>query len=385
MEMMKPVLRWGLLLWKRLYKKASFVLLLLMIPVLVFGYGTAAEEERGLITVALASEVTPVEPMTESIWAELMESNVIRYVRCDTPEQARSLVEEDRADVAWIFAEDLEEKIYTFAADRSRKNAFVTIVEPKDRVLLKLTREILSGVMFSYCSEAVYLRYIRQNVPELADVSDQQLLEYYHNVGWEEGLFVFSEIQGNQIPEQETQNNYLLTPVRGMLAVIMVLAALATAMYYLHDIKQGTFAWVPQRRLWAVELGCQMITAVNIGAVALLSLALTGQLQGLPEEVGMMLVYGLCVSGFAMLVRRLAAGIRGLAMVTPLLVVAMLAICPIFLNLNELRLLQLAFPPTYYVNSLTNMGYLLWMALFAGGLLMLCRIMDLGVAKRAMR
>lgn len=384
MDRMKCIARWGLLLWKRLYKKVSFVVLLLLIPVLVFGYGRVSQEDSGLITVALASEAAPVEPLTQAIWQELMESNVVRYILCDTPEQARSLVAKDRADVAWIFMEDLEGKIYTFAADRARKNAFVTIVEPKDRVLLKLAREILSGVMFSHCSEAVYLQYIRENVPELSDVTDEQLLSYYHNVELEEGLFVFSDIQGNVTPQQE-QEHYLLTPVRGMLAVVMVLAGLATAMYYSQDLRQGTFAWVPQRWLWAVELGCQMITAVNIGAAALLSLGLTGQLNGMIAELAAALLYSLCVSGFAMVVRRIAGGIRGTAMVTPLLVVAMLAVCPIFINLKQLRLLQMAFPPTYYVNALVDGSFFGPMALYAAGLLLLCLLIDRCAAMKAMR
>ena len=39
MDKIKCVARWGLLLWKRLYKKASFVLLLLLIPLLGLGMG----------------------------------------------------------------------------------------------------------------------------------------------------------------------------------------------------------------------------------------------------------------------------------------------------------------------------------------------------------
>jgi ABC-2 type transport system permease protein len=372
MDKIKCVARWGLLLWKRLYKKASFVLLLLLIPLLALGYGTASQDDSGIMTVALASEATPVEPLTQSVWDELQQSNVVRYVICQSPEQARDMVKNYRADVAWIFAENIEEKIYTFAADRSRKNAFVTIVEPKDRTILKLGREILSGVMFSYCSEAVYLQYIRENVPELAELSDQQLLEYFHNVELEEGLFAYSDVQGNVIKDTDDRHHYLLTPVRGIMAVIMVLAALATAMYYLRDVKQGTFSLVPHRYLWVVELGCQLITSLNVAAVVLLSLIFAGQISEAGREVAVLLVYSLCVGCFAMLVRRIFGGIRGLAMVTPLLVLAMLAVCPVFLNVAELRGLQMLFLPTYYINGIRSWEYLVAMALYGVVCLTLC-------------
>ena len=372
---MKRVVRWTLLLWKRLYKKPSFILMLLLILGMVFGYGVASEEDSGIMIVALASESMPVELLTEAVWEELQQSNVVRYMICQTPEEARQMVKNYRADVAWIFAEDIEAKIYTFAADRSRRNAFVTIVEPRNRTILKLGREILSGVMFSYCSEAVYLQYIRANVPELASLSDQQLLEYFHNVQLEEGLFVYSDIQGNAVRTTDDRYDYLLTPLRGILAVIMVLAALATSMYYLRDVKQGTFSLVPQRYLWIVELGCQLITVINVSAVALLSLCLTGQAAEVSREVAVMLVYGLCVGCFGMLVRRLSGGIRGLAMVTPLLVLAMLAVCPVFLNLSELRLLQYLFPPTYYIKGIVSAKDLVFMASYT----ILCLLLCLGV------
>ena len=51
---MKNIGKWFLLLNKRLYKKATFLLILILIPLLVIGYGAVARDESGLFTVALA-------------------------------------------------------------------------------------------------------------------------------------------------------------------------------------------------------------------------------------------------------------------------------------------------------------------------------------------
>ena len=210
MNQTKRLLRFFLLLCKRLYKKLTFVMLLVLIPVLVFGYGQTAQEESGLLTVALASRTEQVESLTRQVWDELLESQVVRYIECASPEEARQLVEEGQADTAWIFEENMEEKIYDFVAKRSRTKAFLTIIEPESRVALKLARELLSGVMFPHCAETVYLRYIRENAPELAELTDAQLLEYYHNVVFSDELFVFSDMEGNLQPPEEEQTNYLL-------------------------------------------------------------------------------------------------------------------------------------------------------------------------------
>ena len=372
---MKQWLRWGMLLWKRLYKKAAFLLLLVLIPVLVFGYGQTAQEESGLMTVALASRPAQVETLTRQVWDDLQESQVVRYIECATAEEARQLVLEGQADVAWIFEENIEEKIYDFVAKRSRTRAFLTILEPENRVALKLARELLSGVMFPHCSETVYLYYIRENAPELADLSDETLLDYYQGVEFSDDLFVFSDIEGNlQAPEEEP--NYLLAPVRGMLAVVAVLAGLATAMFYIRDEENGTFALIPLSRRGFVEFGCQLISLFNVVAVALLSLALARQTADPFREVAVAFLYSLCVAGFSMLVRRLTGGIRGLGMVTPLLVVVMLVVCPVFFDLGALRSLQYLLPPTYFVNGAYSSRFLTLMGAYAAACLLLCAIID---------
>lgn len=376
MNQTKRLLRFGLLLCKRLYKKLTFVMLLVMIPVLVFGYGQTAQEESGLLTVALASRSAQVENLTRQVWDELQESQVVRYIECDSPQAARRLVEEGQADTAWIFEENIEEKIYDFVAKPSRSKAFLTIIEPENRVALKLARELLSGIMFPHCSETVYLRYIRENAPELAELTDEQLLEYYRNVVFSDELFVFSDMEGNLQTPDETQTNYLLAPVRGMLGVVAVLAGLATAMYYIRDEENGTFALIPLARRWMVEFGCQLISLVHVVAVALVSLALARQAQGLFREIGVALLYSLCVAGFSMLIRRLTGGIRGLGTAIPLLVVVMLVVCPVFFDLGALRPLQYLLPPTYFVNAAYSHRYWALMAAFTAVCWILCGIFD---------
>lgn len=375
MKKSQRILRWGLLLWKRLYKKLTFVLLLAIIPVLVCSYGVASEEESGMAIIALASEGETVDSLTATVWEDLRGSEVILYIICDSPQQARQMVADGDANAAWIFAEDLETKIYDFVAYRDRGHAFITVVEPKDRVMLTLVREMLSGVMFPYCSETLYLQYLRETAPELDDVSDETLLEYYESVDFTDGLFVFTDTEGN-IKDPEENQSYLMAPVRGMLAVVTVLAGLATAMYYIRDEKSGTFDCMPQRSRPLVEFGCQMISIVNILLVVMVSLALTGQIRVWGLELLVAGIYGLCVAVFAMTVRRLSVGIRGLGMVTPILVVVMLVVCPVFFDLGPLRRIQLLLPPTYFVNGVYNEKYVLLMAVYTLILLAICRIID---------
>lgn len=367
MEQFGKMLMWCYLLTKRLYKKPTFVVILILISVLVLGYGLVAAEDSGMVTIALAREDSN-DAMAAQVTEDILDSSqLIRFISCESPAKAENLVKTGQADAAWIFESDMEAKVYRFVATRSRADAFVRVIEREETVPLMLAREKLSGAVFECCSEALYIRYIRENVPGLAAVSEEKLLSYYQEVAMDGVLFAFSYID-SETDITQAQNNYLLTPVRGMLAVVIVLCGMATAMYYVQDTNSGTFGWLPDRKRAAAELGCQMISAVNVSAVVLIALYFIGSAVHIGRELAILLLYCLCTALFCMVLRRLVGGLRGLGMLLPLLTVVMLVVCPVFFDLGALRQAQYLFPPTYYINAAYNDKFLLYMPLYAVGL-----------------
>ena len=361
---MKKLLKWCTLLTKRLYKKPTFVIILILIPALVLGYGMVASEDSGMVTIALAQEDNQ-DAMASDVVTELMESSqLIRFIFCESPENAEESVRTGQADAAWIFAADMEEKVYDFLATRSKRDAFVRVLERESTVPVMLAREKLSGAVYACCSEALYLSYIRENVPEMAEISDEMLLSYFHEVTSDKDLFEFSYIDSEKSTEAAESASYLMTPVRGMLAVVIVLCGLATAMYYIQDDRAGTFAWAAENKRPLVELGCQMISVLNVSAVVLISLAVIGQTVGIGRELLVLLLYALSVAVFSMTLRRMLGSLRGLGTLLPLLIVVMLVVCPVFFDLGVLRQLQYLFPPTYFINAAYNDKFLLYMPVY---------------------
>lgn len=358
---MKRLGKWFLLLNKRLYKKVTFLLILLLIPTLVFGYGKLAQEDRGVLTVALAQRGD--DPMALEIMEELGDSSaLVRFVFCDTEEQAEQMVNDSKADAAWIFADDLENAIYRFVQNPSKSTAFVQIIEGQSSVPLKLAREKLSESVFSRCSRAFYLQYLRENVPQLDSMSDEAVLKYYDEFTADSEIFVFSNLEGTVDGDDAISTNYLMTPVRGLLSVVIVLGGLAATLFYIADEKAGTFALVPQNRRWAVEFACQMIGVLNVGIVSLLSLLLAGLGVNFGREVVLLVLNSVAVSLFCMNVRRLCGSMAGVGTVLPLLVVAMLAIGPVFFDFGGFP--RYLFPPTYYVYGAYSNSFLLQLLLY---------------------
>lgn len=355
---MKKIFIWLWLLTKRLYKKPTFLVILLLIPLLSFGYGAMTEGDSGMLTVVLAAE----EPgdLTKEIFSSLDGSGqLIQYRQAKTPEEATFLVQTGKADAAWILQDDLENRIATFSLYPDSENAFVSVVQREENVALMLSRERLGGAVYPYIAQHYYLHYIRENLPKLDHLSDEELMEYYVNTEMSDHLFSYDHETADV-----AEVHYLMAPVRGLLGIVIVLCGLAAAMYFMKDRQKGTFAWVPARKSFLPELGCQTVALYNVALVALVALALTGLSEGIWQELPVLLMYPICVAAFCMMLRSLFGSVRALSSLLPLLIVVMILICPVFFDLGKLRLLQFLLPPTYYVNAIYNPLYLLYMALY---------------------
>lgn len=355
---MKKTLLWLWLLTKRLYKRPTFLILLVLIPALVLGYGAAAGEDSGVVTVALARE--DADPLALQVIEKLCsDTQLIRYLSCASADEAESLVRSGKADAAWIFRAGMTDNAARFAQSRSQSDALVDVLEREENVALRLAREKLSGVLYICCARALYILYIRQNVPGLDHLSDDALWESYRGTQVGDTLFTYDTARTDAV-----QVSYLLSPVRGLLAVVTVLSAAAGAMYHMEDRRRGTFGWVSQKKLPLTELGCQVVCTGNVAVVVSLALTVSGLTGPVLTELAAMVLYILCTAVFGMLLRQLCGSMGVLAAVLPVLAVVMLVVCPVFFDLGALRQVQYLFPPTYYINAAVNPAWLGLMAAY---------------------
>lgn len=371
MKTLKKALLWLWLLTKRLYKKPTFLAILLLIPLLVFGYQGMSKEDSGMITIALAQEAK--DPIADEIMADLQSTGqLFRYMVCNTPEEATILVQSGKADAAWIFPDNMESHIDAFLDDPGEENSFVQVIQREKNIALLLTRERLCGAIYHHVSERFYLRYTREEFPELQDLSDEELMQYYDDIHMLENLFTYDTVSNQKV--QET--HYLMAPVRGMLAIVIVLCGLAASMYYIKDCALGTFGWVSHRLRPVPELACQSVAVLNVGIVSLLAMVLSKVNSPIYKEIPVLLLYTLCVSAFCMMLRALFHSLKVIGALIPILIVVMLVICPVFFDLGVFRFYQFLFPPTYYINAAVNPLYIGYMAIYTllcGGLYIVFR------------
>ena len=114
-----------------------------------------------------------------------------------------------------------------------------------------------------------------------------------------------------------------------------------------------------------MEFSCQMIAVVNISAVVLIAMLLSGLAGNFGRELLILALYATSTALFGMTVRQLCGSLAAVGTALPLLIVVMLVVCPVFFDLGALRALQYLFPPTYYINAVSSNYFLLLMAVYS--------------------
>ena len=354
---------------KRLLKKPGFLAILLLVPILVFSLQTVTNSEAGgVMTVTLAKQ-DPNDPIaTEIVDSLLSSSNLIRFIHCESVAEASSLVENGKADAAWIFPENMQEKLDTFTDFINQRNAVVKIIERENNVLLLLSHEKLASTLYPYCSYSLYRGFIRDNVIRLDELPEEKLQEYYHLVQAEgENIFQFSYADSNESTANAEQN-YLLTPMRGLMAILIVFGGFAVALFYMHDEAQRKFDWVRPSERIPYTVIYHLPAIADMAFAVLIALFLTGMNVSLGRELIAMTLYVIIALGFCMAVRLLCKDIRLFGAVIMVLVIVMIAFCPVFFEIKALPAIRYLLPPFYYLNAIHNIQFLYYMIAYAIGI-----------------
>lgn len=363
---MRRIAVWYFLLNKRFLKKYSFLLILCLVPLIVAGMRMASQEESGIVRIALCQS-NPEDELSAKIVRQLTErDSILQYVLCETEEEARTLVETFEVDVAWIFPEDLEQSLRETALSK-HVGPVVKVVEREDDSLLIFSRKILSTALYPDFSYEVYKDFVRDDM-ELGQLSEEELRAAYERTLVEGALFRMVYLDGEPVEE----DNYLMAPIRGILAIWLVLCGLAGSMYFIQDEQRGTFSRMTVwRRLWTA-FGMHAVLLSDAVIVLLVSCAAAGVFTVWKREILSALLLACCTAVFCNLLRMVCRTMARLGSCIPILLIGMMILCPVFINIRQFKAVQYLMPPYYYLKSIHSTYYLYGMIVYTGAAFILC-------------
>ncbi len=352
------------LLNKRLYRKTGFIVILCMIPVIVFGMKLVSQRESGIVRIAVVDEGSSEGGRVADML--LKEKSVFLYSLYTNESKAIDDLNSGRVDAVWVFPEDYDERISAYTkglmgAGDTEEVPAVLITEREDTILLQLARLELFGSMYSGLSFSLYNNFISLNI---TDPDTEETALYYHNNKNTGNLFRYRDYSGRGSDEADGyEDGYLMAPVKGLLLLLVLLCGLAAAMYYRDDTDREIFTWMPVGNKWIFE-HLYILTALITGGLAvLLTFYATGLAAG-TDEVLRMFIFVISCSCFCSIIRKLTPGLKSLATAIPVLMLVMLAVCPVFVYLRQLKAVQLIMPPFYYLMSDNNPRYLTYFTVY---------------------
>ncbi len=345
-----------LLLLKRLIKKKSYIFMLLVVPLMVMMLNAMSSADAGLMTIGVC--IPGTDESSKFLRNDLQENpGSLQFVFFDTADEVTKAVESQQVVEGWIVPKDLDATVASMAkSSRTKDKIQIIIREPG--LTHMLGKEVICSRIYPRIARDMAIDYVGNKVygdnPSDADI--KHIKDVYDNYGINGNLFEMGYVDEDANPSQE-EVNYLMMPLRGILALWLLLCAIAASMYYLEDEKNGLFIW------WKVKLPLirdflyyAVIIAIP-SIMVLIGLRYGGVFTNIKRELVALLLYDFAIVFLANILRLLIGSIKGLGIITPILIMASAIFSPVFIDFKEGRSLQKICPTFHYLYCIHDKYY----------------------------
>ena len=368
-------LTWLFLMNKRVLKKPLFLLLLALVPVLSAVSVYIPQSGISLLRVGLVAG-DPEDETTQAIFKELRhsKSSVIKYYICSSEEELREDIAQGQTRLGYLFPEDpnllfaaygsqddvnisnalaILANIAEGASTEVRKYSIRCLVGSND-IVSKLARDQLYGQIYSYLERAVLNAWLDAH-PEGISMTDEErdafidtaLSEY----SIDDNFFEMAYMDGDVIQEGDIYD-YFSAPIRGLLAALVVLSALAGALSLIQDVEHGRMVWLSERSGPFFRYLCMLIPVFDIGLASFIAISLSSGFVNPVREFGLFLLFILCCTGMGNLLRVILRSSSLIGAMVPILVIGCLFLTPVFIDMVVFEPAQILLPPYLYLKSL---------------------------------
>ena len=221
---MKSLMKMGIWysnLAKRLFRKKTFLGILVLVPLLVAALSFTTDSEAGVLKIAIVQEAKKDQAAEQLCERLLNQDSVILYIETESREEAMLFLQEKKVDAVYILKEDFSNHLEQYFKATLFRPSLIEILQREENVSLRLAREKLFGELYDSFSRELYVQFIQENFekPQISPVlTCKELLFYYEKSKRQDSLFVLSFPGGEEVQLQS--NSYLLSPIRGLLSQI---------------------------------------------------------------------------------------------------------------------------------------------------------------------
>ena len=322
-------MRWFLLFTKRNFKKLSFLLILLLIPTVTLLMSAISDRDSAVVRIGYCCDGS-AKDSTMDVFEQLKnDRGIISFIRFDKISDGDKALSLGEIDTLWIFPESISESIDKYFSES--REPVIKILHREDSTVSRLTEEKLFCTLYPYISYSLYSNHMTNMLPESKDLSEDELQHYYDYMGLNSDIVETVTVNGGSSVDGA---GILLSPLRGILSVVIMLSGFAAAMYTLSDIKRGMYsAFSPKKRItlcFTASLSATMPTAIAV----IIALLLSGIHDGIWELIRIFPFVTACTS-LSVLVMGLFRTPERVGVVIPIFTVSALIFSPVFLDIGS--------------------------------------------------
>ena len=342
-------LKWFVALTKRLFKHVAFVLTLCLIPLCVLTVELASHQTHGLVTVVLSCDSIDDEAYLQIKNEFLSGDSVINFYAVNNPEEAENDVISGKADSAWIFSDNLRLRLDEYV-DSRHSEPLCQVLLRQDTVFTSVAREKLYGKLLCLLSK----NYCYDFVSDRVDADKEKLYAMYdeERKSYTEDFVHFQYIGKDNISLSD--NNYITSPIRGLVSVAVIVSIMAAMMLSIDDEKRGRYTYFPVKRRILIHISACFSGGAVSAIIAVAAMYFAGINVSFLRETAMMLLFIIASVGFVCLVGFVVSSVICFSYVIPIVVFATVTLCPVFLNSTGNMLIKSILPTYHYMNSVYN-------------------------------
>lgn len=354
---MKKILTWILLFQKRILKKPMFQITILLIPILLFLLFTFNKSSDSLVRVAL---ISGNDEYSQNFVKDLLDSSnhVISYYQCYDESQMHKDVLTGKAECGYIMPDDMPRKIAQFSS--KKKQGIITAIVKKESISTKIVNEIIYGRLFSERAYPVLKDFINEKQPDrLTSAEDEKMYDAFSKYLIEPLMFSFEYADGSKndlLNNDDSSHNYYMLPVRGILSVLILVSSMSGVLMLSNDDRKNTWGFIRLSKRPAFNYFYIFMSILPIAICSLAAIFITGISTNVLNEIRLMVLYTLLLTGFSSLLKALIKNIYVLCSLIPVTVLLSLIICPVFIDIGSIvpqsRFVRLFLPTNYYLDSI---------------------------------
>lgn len=343
---MKQSLTRYLLLQKRMLRRKSYLVMVLSVLLFIAALKGISMQDSGMATVVIYVE--DGADATAVSFAEGFHNmeGIILYEFVDSEEAALLRVQDGTADEAWMIPANMQSLVDEYS-NTGKLDTPITVYVREQNVIHYFLKEILQAHFFRHTSVNLLNSFSLEKI----GISGLDPNEYVPDGN----LFQLYNIGESDAVEQL---NYNLMPLRGFLALWLLISSIASSMYYIYDCRNGLFIYWNTKSPFLREFLYHFLTIFDSMIIALIGLWVGGVFTDWRTELVSAFIYCIILVLFAMLLEKVMKSEKVIGVFTPVMITFAAIFSPVFVDLRSYKILQNLVPSFHYLKSTFDCYYI---------------------------